>query len=144
MRRFTNDNAGGKALAAFIGKNEVRVVFDPPALSSRLRTRVPSKASKERSRGLRELCEVKRWPGQAWPSPAITSVPANRNTLLFADEHALDVHELADAEMRAFAAIARMLYAAKGHPRIGAHIVVHEAHASFEHLRRYSLAPANV
>jgi hypothetical protein len=63
---------------------------------------------------------------------------------LIADENALDVHELADAEMGAFPAIAGMLHPAKGHPRIGAHIVIHEAHASFEHLRRDALAPGDV
>ena len=48
------------------------------------------------------------------------------------DMHRLDVDELADAESRAFAAVARMLDPAERQARVGADIVVDEADAGLE------------
>ena len=44
----------------------------------------------------------------------------------------LDIHELSDAERTAFAPVARVLHPAEGCARIGANILVHEAHSCFE------------
>src|SRR5688572_9694919 len=51
---------------------------------------------------------------------------------LLLDQNGLDVHEFADAEIGALAAVARMLDATKRHARVGAHVVVDEAHAGVQ------------
>ena len=44
----------------------------------------------------------------------------------------LDVHELADPMVRELAAMAALLHAAEGEPRVGLHEAVHEAGAGVE------------
>src|SRR5206468_8466265 len=53
----------------------------------------------------------------------------------------LDVHELADAESAALAAITGILHAAEWGTRIGADILIHEAHPRFEFVRRDAATP---
>src|SRR5579864_1816538 len=57
------------------------------------------------------------------------------------DVNRLDVHELADAEGAELAPVARLLDAAEGQPRIGAHQVVDEAAACREAARHGLAAP---
>src|SRR6185437_2988233 len=65
-------------------------------------------------------------------------------TDLFLDVHRLDVDELADSEGRAFAPVAGLLHPTEGRPRVGADIVVDEAHPRFELLRRDPAATFHV
>jgi hypothetical protein len=50
------------------------------------------------------------------------------------DENAFDIHEFANTELRAFAAITGVLDPAKWHTGVGADIFVHEADTGFQML----------
>src|SRR5665213_2997769 len=67
-------------------------------------------------------------------TPSFSSAATRRSDPLVAialalDLNRLDVDKLADTEVGALTAVARVLDAAKRHARVGAHVVVDEAHA---------------
>src|SRR4051812_38598468 len=74
---------------------------------------------------------------------ALTS-DLRQRAVLALDQDALDVDEFVDAEVRALAAVTRLLDAAEGHARVGADVGVDEAHPGLELLGRNPLAAREV